>query len=244
MTDARKLKKKVRARARQTGESYSAARRQIVTKLDAERESKTRTTARRAQKAPATGAVSEARCIEKTGHGFEHWFRVLDRFGARKEGHTKAARHLQEEHQVSAWYAQAITVAYERAHGLREVNQMCTGEFQTSVSRVLAVDVETARSYFARRAERERWLADLEGEPTVSLKLALEKGRFKRAADGVRLRYRPAESVVDLELREKSDGRATLVARHSKVVDRETMEALRDGWRRALDRFRDYCRAG
>ncbi len=242
MTDARKLKKRVRSRAERTGESYAAARRQVVAKLDAEREAKTRSTAEQARQAPATGAVSEERCREKTGHGFDHWFRVLDRFGARKEGHTKAARHLLEEHQVSAWYAQAITVAYERAHGLREVNQQCTGDFQTSVSRVLPVDVEAAQRLFVERAERDGWLLGLEGEPAASLQTALEKESFQAMKGGVRLRYRPAASLVELELRAKNGGRATVVVRHSKIGDRGEMESLRGGWRQVLDCYRAYCR--
>ncbi|HEX7779978.1 MAG TPA: hypothetical protein VF424_12085 [Vicinamibacterales bacterium] len=63
----------------------------------------------------------------KTGRGLDHWFEVLDRFGAVEKGHTAAARHLYDAHGVDGWYAQGITVAYERARGVRGVNQRRDG---------------------------------------------------------------------------------------------------------------------
>ena len=71
----------------------------------------------------AKGSVSDATSRAKTGHGLDHWFAVLDAFGAVERGHTAAARHLYETHGVPGWYAQGITVAYERARGVRAVNQ-------------------------------------------------------------------------------------------------------------------------
>ena len=50
------------------------------------------------------------RSLKKTGHGLDHWFAVLDRFGAVEKGHTASARHLYEDHGVDGWYAQGITV--------------------------------------------------------------------------------------------------------------------------------------
>ncbi len=241
MTDAQKLKRKVRERAAKTGESYAAARRHVVAQVDAERTSKTLATAARAKAAPATGTVSEQRCIEKTGHGFDHWFGVLDTFGARQAGHTKAARHLQQDHGVSAWYAQSITVAYERAHGLRELNQLCSGDFQVSVSRVLPVSVETAAGFLSAATERSSWLEGFEGSPAAELGAALDDPGFRTVKGGRRLRYRPEDTVVEFELREKPDGRSTVVVRHTKIGQRETVESLREVWRELLDAFRAHC---
>ena len=74
MTQARKLKKQIRSRARKTGESYTAARRQLLE-------------SRRPRPAPQAAVAEalpkgEARLVERTGHGFRHWFAVLDAFGA------------------------------------------------------------------------------------------------------------------------------------------------------------------
>ncbi|MEZ4630686.1 MAG: hypothetical protein R2880_08260 [Deinococcales bacterium] len=55
----------------------------------------------------------------KTGKAWDDWYEILDTFDVKKQGHKAAAKFLQQEHQVSAWYAQSITVGYEYARGLR-----------------------------------------------------------------------------------------------------------------------------
>ena len=67
--------------------------------------------------APTRGSVTDEKAREKTGHGLDHWFAVLDRFGGVEKGHSASARHLYDDHGVPGWYAQGITVAYERARG-------------------------------------------------------------------------------------------------------------------------------
>ena len=77
---------------------------------------------------------------------------MLDRFGAVEKGHTAAARHLHEAHHVDGWYAQGITVAYERARGVRAVNQRRDGEYEVSVSKVVAADTTDVIKAFTERA--------------------------------------------------------------------------------------------
>jgi hypothetical protein len=55
----------------------------------------------------------------KTGKGWDEWYKILDAYDVKKNGHTATAKFLQKEHNVSAWYAQSITVGYEYARGLR-----------------------------------------------------------------------------------------------------------------------------
>ena len=86
----------------------------------------------------AKGSVSDATSRAKTGHGLDHWFAVLDAFGAVERGHTAAARHFYDTHGVPGWHAQGITVAYERARGVRAVNQRRGGDYEMSVTKVVA----------------------------------------------------------------------------------------------------------
>lgn len=242
MTDARKLKAKIRARAERTGESYAAARRHVVAQLDAERQARTEATADKARKSSATGAVSDERCREKTGHGFDHWFGVLDRFGARREGHTAAARHLREEHGVSAWYCQAITVAYERAHGLREVGQLSSGKYQTSATRVLPASLESAARVLEGEPGSVHWLAELGTEEAESLRSAIEDPGLKVSEGRRRLRYRLRKTVIELDLRSRPDGRSGIALRHTNLPDRDSLETHKAAWRAILDRLRELLR--
>ena len=156
MTRARALKQVIRARAAKTGERYTTARRHVLKDLQQTTVPAARlrsTTAPRAAAAGSSkGSVSDAKSLEKTGHGLDHWFDVLDRFGAVDKGHTAAARHLYDVHHVDGWYAQGITVAYERARGVRALNQRCDGGYQVSVSKVVAAETTDVIKAFTERA--------------------------------------------------------------------------------------------
>src|SRR5262245_14608272 len=138
MTTQKKLKQAIRARAKKTGESYTAARSHI---LEA-----------RKKRAPAEpkAPMSDASVVARTGHDLDHWFAVLDGFDAARRGHTASARHLNEDHGVPGWHAQGITVAYERARGLRAVNQRMDGRFEVGVSKVVAAPMERVAQLLGR----------------------------------------------------------------------------------------------
>ena len=55
------------------------------------------------------------------------------------------------------WEAQAVTVSYERARGLRAVGEHADG-FAITASRTVAVPVERLFDVFSDEALRERWL--------------------------------------------------------------------------------------
>ena len=152
MTHARKLKKAIRARARKTGESYAAARRSYLKPPPP-------TPAPR-PKARTAGSLSDAKAVENTGHGLDHWFAVLDRFSQGRKDHTGAARHLSRDHGVPMWYCQGITVAWERARGHRAMNQSSAGDFQVSVSRVVPLALSDLFRLVGDAKERSRWLKD------------------------------------------------------------------------------------
>ncbi len=113
--------------------------------------------------------MSDAACLKKTGHGLAHWFGVLDRFGAVEKGHTAAAKHLYEAHGVDGWYAQGITVAYERERGVRGMNQRCDGAFEVSASKVMnATTKQVVKAFSDARTRaggstrpRRRWRTHL-----------------------------------------------------------------------------------
>ncbi len=243
MTEAKKLKRTIRARAKRTGESYAVARTHVLAKVDKERARSTADAAAKARSGPSAGSVSEAKCIERTGHGFDHWFALLDAFGARNKGHTAAARYLREEHTVSPWYCQGITVAYERARGLREVNQTCAGGFEVSVSRVLPLGVSEATAGLSRKDQRARWLPDVGGQLATGLTAALASKRLRRNGDVATFRYADRDATVEWRFAAKPDGRSTVVVRTSGLANAAGVERARAEWRGALDRLRDYCRA-
>jgi uncharacterized protein YndB with AHSA1/START domain len=241
MTEARKLKKAIRARARKTGESYSAARRSYL-KPPPPPPAATKTKPRTA------GGLSDAKAIEHTGHGLDHWFAVLDRYSQGKKGHTGAARHLAQDHAVPMWYCQGITVAWERARGHRAMNQSCEGDFQVSVSRVVPLRLAELFRLVGDTKERSRWLRDADPALVRALTAAFVGGKSRglRMVNPrrARLRYRWEPGVVEIALEDRPGGdKSTIVASNEGLPDAATMERRRALWKDALDALRRHLAA-
>jgi hypothetical protein len=238
MTQAKKLKKAIRARAARTGERYTAARRHVLA-ARARRSTKAKP---QPSKAPPT---SDARIRERTGHDLEHWFAVLDRFGAAQKGHTAAARHIANDHGVPGWHAQAITVSYERARGLRVKNQRLSGHYEVTVSKVLDVPFERVARALSLPAERSAWLrgADPAIERGLEEALTGEDAKTVRIRPGkdAKLRYPVADGKrVELYVGPKAGGRSSIVVAVSKIPSAAEMEAQRAAWRRAFEGLKAY----
>jgi hypothetical protein len=59
--------------------------------------------------------MSERALADATGHGWDHWFGLLDEWGGAAHPHKEIARWLMDEQGVAGWWSQSITVGYERA---------------------------------------------------------------------------------------------------------------------------------
>jgi hypothetical protein len=225
MTKASKLKQTIRARTRKTGESYTAARRSYL-KPPAPPSPAPRAKARTA------GSVSDAKAVENTGHGLDHWFAVLDRFSKGKKDHPGAARNLSQDHDVPMWYCQGITVAWERARGLRAVNQAMTG-FQVAVSKMVHADLESVIAAF-RPSARRKWLAAADPGLRRALEAALAGKGIVRGPKRSRLRCKWDGTSVELVLEPRATG-TSVIASNTKLRDAAPGAERRAHWRTALD---------
>src|SRR6266508_988043 len=131
MTRDKSFKRLVRARMDKTGESYTAARAALL----AAAEPSTRT------EEPVL-TTSDAEIRRRTGRGWEEWFDLLDEWHADELAHKEIARRVADELEIKplVWEAQAVTVSYERARGLRAVGQRTDG-FAITASKTVAVPV-------------------------------------------------------------------------------------------------------
>lgn len=240
MTRARALKRAIRARSAATGERYTTARRHVLSQLKAAAPP-SRTQAE-PPPAPSTQAartgMSEAPFVKRTGHGFDYWFGVLDRFGAVEKGHTAAARHLVEDHGVPGWHAQGLTVAYERARGVRALNQRGDGGFEVSVSKTVAASVPAVVKAFSSPRQRAQWkVNDPELLPALAKALKSSKSKgFVVRPDGLgRFRYQWDGTVVQFYLTPKPGGKTSVVVTHMKLDDARAVERRRADWRQVLN---------
>lgn len=262
MTRTRALKTVIRARAARTGERYTTARRHVLSKLQPSASSAVRPPSAtaagvaaadtlpavaprasadtKASLRPATskGGVSDAKSRDKTGHGLDHWFDVLDRFGGVEKGHTAAARHLHDAHKVDGWYSQGITVAYERARGVRTVNQRCDGVFEVSVSKMVTAGMADVTRAFTDARVRRRWMKDADAKLSRAIASALDgpasKGIVTRPDGQGRFRYKWGDTIVQFYFLPKPGGKVSIVATNSKLTGSTMVNERRMQWREAL----------
>jgi hypothetical protein len=252
MTRARALKKIIRARIAKTGERYTTARRQVLKQLPvAPRVSVPERAPAPASPSGATtttkGGLSDAKSREKTGHGLDHWFAVLDVFGAVAKGHTAAARHLYEAHSIDGWYAQGITVAYERARGVRAVNQRCDGEYEVSVSKVVPAATRRIVKAFVDAGERRSWIDGADDGLIAALASAFtsrtSKGFVVKPNGQAHVRFKWDDTTVLLQLWPKPNGKVSVQVTNSKLPAAAAVEERRAKWRTALGALATFLSA-
>jgi uncharacterized protein YndB with AHSA1/START domain len=182
--------------------------------------------------------VSDAAAVKKTGHDLAHWFAVLDAFDPRAKGHTDRARYLYEDHGMPGWYAQGITVAYERERGLRVMNQSCSGDFQVSVTRTVRVPVAEVVEAIGNPRRRAEWLRGADEGLRRALEAAFTGPKARKVAikdaNYARLRYPWDGAPVELRVQGKKTG-ASVVADNSGLPRAELVEERRSQWKAALE---------
>jgi len=225
MTTQKTFKRRVRARAAKTGESYTTARGQLLHRSDAAREPAPIDTL-------ALAGVSSEAMETRTGRSLADWFAILESWGAADRTHTEIARWLREEQGVDGWWSQSVTVGYERAHGRRVLHQTAAG-FSVGVTRTVPAPESTVRAMFADSARRATWLA---GAP-------IERRAGYRGPRG-RYEWTDPPSKVWVDLASKGDAKTAVTVTHEGLPDADAAAAMKVAWRAALDRLKAVLTAG
>jgi hypothetical protein len=135
MTTHKDFKRLVRARMRKTGESYTAARAQLLSKkAQATVRSSAGPAVRVSARPPVRpsdyaklGGKTDAILKARTGCTWERWVKALDHVKADTWTHREIASYIVKTYKIPGWWAQSVTVGYERIKGLRAVGQRPAG---------------------------------------------------------------------------------------------------------------------
>jgi hypothetical protein len=224
MTKESSFKRRVRERMSKTGESYAAARSQLSQK-------RVRVQAARERLAATDDRPTDDKVAAATGKWWEAWFSVLDRWGARQRKHGETVGYLMEEHDVPGWWAQSITVWYERARGMRLKHQQADG-FTIYASKTIAVPVEVLFDAFLNPRSRHRWLTD----GTMSL-------RTSQSGHTARFDWGDGATRVSLSFEDKGPAKATVAVAHERLPDADEAEVAKAAWRERLRGLKSYLEA-
>jgi hypothetical protein len=207
MTEHKSFKRLVRARMDKTGQSYTAARAALLVADQP-----------KANQGPAL-PVSDAIMRQRTGRGWEEWFDLLDAWGAADRPRADALEWVAAEHAVEGWSAQAVTVGYYRARGLRAVGEGPDG-FTVTASKTVAVPVERLYEAFVDASVRGRWLPDAE--------LRRRSALPPRSA---RFDWGDGTTRVNVFFTAKGADRSAAALQHERLPDGEAAERMKAFWR-------------
>src|SRR5918996_1374602 len=100
----------------------------------------------------AEPGVSDAAVQRATGKSWDEWFALLDAWHGTTHNHAEIARHGGETYGIDGWWAQSVTVGYERARGMRAFHERPDG-FSGNASKTFHVSVERLFAAFTACAE-------------------------------------------------------------------------------------------
>jgi hypothetical protein len=216
MTVHKDFKRLVRTRMQKTGESYTAARAHFLKQKTVAVSPPTIDYAKLAGRSDAT-------IKQSTGCTWERWVKALDRAKAHTWPHRDIARYVQEKYKVNGWWAQSVTVGYERIKGLRAIGQRRSGAFEASKSRTFPVPLARLYRAFRDARTRARWL------PGVKLTV-----RSASPEKYMRITW-PDETSVVVGFLSKGADKSQVAIQHEKLPDQAAATRSKQYWAERLD---------
>jgi uncharacterized protein YndB with AHSA1/START domain len=170
--------------------------------------------------------MSDEAVKAKTGKNWKEWFAILDKAGASKLSHQDIVKYLHTKQGLGPWWQQMVTVAYERARGLRELYEKPKG-FEISVSRTLKTSISKLYQAFATEKARKTWL----GEDGLTI-------RKSTPNKTLRVTWSDGTSSLEISFIAKDDSKSQVVVQHGKLSDAKASAKMKKFWGEALDRLR------
>ncbi|MBV9349273.1 MAG: hypothetical protein JO026_00825 [Patescibacteria group bacterium] len=180
--------------------------------------------------------ISDEAVKKATGKNWKEWSSILDKAGAKKMPHKDIARFLYDRYFAkkrqkrvaniatsNGWWAQMITVEYERARGMRSVNQNASG-FLVSVHRTVKEPLPALMKKWNRLAASK----------TVALK-KLERLPSRTKRDMMRYKAKTGGLVVSFDKR--SPYKSRIVVEAIRLSNAGEVERERKFWKEALKKL-------
>ena len=212
------FKRLVRGRMQKTGESYTAARATSSSRSPPPPSPLPRA-ASTMPSSPAGATPSSRRGPAAPGSAGSRRSTTPRRTPGRT-GRSRSTSH--EKYKVPGWWAQAVTVGYERIKGLRAVGQRRDGSFEANKSRTFAVPLVRLYRAFHDARTRARWL------PGVDLTV-----RTATRGKSMRITWPDRTSVV-VGFESRGAGKSQVAIQHGKLADRAAAARMKQYWAERL----------
>lgn len=171
--------------------------------------------------------LSDKAVRRATGRDWDEWTAILDDWGARDRSHTEIARHVVDDHNIDGWWAQSVTVGYERIRGMRKPHQRPDG-FSMSASKTVAVPVVTLFDLFVDDGKRVEWL----GEGVLKLRTSV-------SGKSARFDILDSSGILGVYFVDKGD-KAAVQLQLDKIPTEEALAEHKASWKSRLNDLAGY----
>jgi hypothetical protein len=127
-----------------------------------------------------------------------------------------------DKYKIPGWWAQTVTVGYERIKGLRAVGQRRDGSFEANKSKTFAVPLDRVYQAFHDGRTRARWL------PGVDLTV-----RTATREKSMRITW-PDRTSLEIFFMSKGPGKSQVAVQHGKLPDGDSAARVKQYWTERL----------
>lgn len=171
--------------------------------------------------------ISNEAVLNATGKEWADWFKVLDKEDSTRKSHKEIAAWLSAHFDISGWWAQMVTVQYERERGMRKVHEKKDG-FEASKSKTIEVPIDRLYQAWADESRRSAWLDDP--------KFTIRKANKNKS---IRISWHDNTNVV-AGFYKKSDSKSQLSIQHNKLPKKEDVQKRKAYWEKQIEQLIDF----
>ena len=234
------FKRLIRARMLKTGEAYTAARANLLRRpaasptisAPAVTEPQLPSTDERRRVGSVAplkidfaklAGMSDAAIKKATGCDWAKWAFCLDYVGAQDWSHRAIADYVHTTYKLKDWWAQSVTVGYERIKGLRAIGQRRDGGFEANRTKTVSAPAAAVFRAFAHARVRKHWLS---GVSLAVRKVTPDRSLRMKWDDG---------TPVEVWLTAKGAKKTSVQVQHRKLSGQGDAEERKRYWGERLD---------
>jgi hypothetical protein len=176
----------------------------------------------------AEPGVSDAAVQRATGKAWDRWLAILDAWDGTAKTHTEIARYVHEAYDIDGWWAQNVTVGYERARGMRALHERPDG-FSANASKTFAVPVERLFAAIVNDEERSCWMSN------VAL-----RGRTSQPHKSARFDVLPGDLRLAAYFTGKGADKSSVQLQQERLPDAAAVDQWKTVWKEQLARLAEY----
>lgn len=165
--------------------------------------------------------ISNEAVQKATGKEWREWFSVLDAEDSTAKPHKEIAAWLSENYDISGWWAQMVTVQYERERGMREIHEKKDG-FEASKSKTINVSIDKLYKAWADEKQRTAWLDD-----------AGFRVRKANKNKSIRITWHDDTNVV-AGFYAKGTEKTQLTIQHNKLANQDDVQQRKAYWQKQI----------